>query len=425
MLSLAVQNTNKPIRIRNYVARNPKVGVDFIPPLNAKAEIQVKTQTLEQKQEALRNWTEFTSADLPAKFSWKSSKDIKKYHGFTPRGNLLSFPVNQWSCGCCWAISSATMHADRTAIWTQSQNTPLSAGFIMACMSDSLGCDGGFPSSAGDFLESHGTVEEKCWPYSWCSNSAECRSGTGNNNDLLPKCTGSCRSTGSTKRFKAIPNSVIAIIDPESIQLEILRYGPVVAVFRVFADFLLGKPKDAWRRTNNIYVHIPNKKIYETDKNADINNICGTREPNQCYMGNHAVVIVGWGTEKLKTPLELNGQIITELKYWIVRNSWGSSWNGDGYFNVAFSDPNTGINMSLAMDRPLRINGKQFGAVTTWFPDVEIKGPLKKSVLNSIKSTFSKTTTKKYSMAMIVVIATLAFILLLLVIGIFYFIRNP
>jgi C1A family cysteine protease len=35
---------------------------------------------------------------------------------------------------------------------------------------------------------------------------------------------------------------------------------------------------------------------------------------------NHAINIIGWGTD-----------IATNTDYWIVRNSWGTSWGDKGY----------------------------------------------------------------------------------------------
>lgn len=48
--------------------------------------------------------------------------------------------------------------------------------------------------------------------------------------------------------------------------------------------------------------------------------------PENCDCGtdiDHAVVVVGWGVTSNNT------------EYWIVKNSWGSSWGNNGYVWIA------------------------------------------------------------------------------------------
>ena len=40
-----------------------------------------------------------------------------------------------------------------------------------------------------------------------------------------------------------------------------------------------------------------------------------------CRQANHAVTIVGWGTEQ-------------GIPYYLIKNSWGSNWGASGFIKV-------------------------------------------------------------------------------------------
>lgn len=99
-----------------------------------------------------------------------------------------------------------------------------------------------------------------------------------------------------------------------NIRRDIYHWGPVSTVMKVFDDFL------KWN----------GKGIYEYDGKSDLKEV---------HIG-HAVVIVGWGTSSDKVP------------YWIVRNSWGTSWGNSGYFLMKRGTNNCEIEENVFVSYP-------------------------------------------------------------------------
>ena len=77
------------------------------------------------------------------------------------------------------------------------------------------------------------------------------------------------------------------------IRRDVYRWGPTSTAFKVYADLV------NWNKPDEVYIWDGKSK----------------------YLGGQAVSIVGWGETD-------------NYKYWIVKNSFGPKWNGDGHFKI-------------------------------------------------------------------------------------------
>jgi C1A family cysteine protease len=75
--------------------------------------------------------------------------------------------------------------------------------------------------------------------------------------------------------------------------------GPVEAAFDVYEDFTLYK--------GGVYKHVSGD-----------------------YLGGHAIKIIGWGT-------------LNNVDYWLVANSWTTTWGLDGFFMIQRGTDECGI----------------------------------------------------------------------------------
>ena len=127
-----------------------------------------------------------------------------------------------------------------------------------------------------------------CLPYEeyYCSNTGTC-SDTCQSGTCMDGSQGSTYYTSNVYQVTG------------SIEDEIYNNGPVTAVFSVCKSF------------DTFFANNPTG-VYTTD----------CTENSEDYIGGHAVKIVGYGTD------------ISGTDYWIIANSWGTSWGNNGYFHM-------------------------------------------------------------------------------------------
>jgi uncharacterized membrane-anchored protein YhcB (DUF1043 family) len=60
----------------------------------------------------------------------------------------------------------------------------------------------------------------------------------------------------------------------------------------------------------------------------------GDQQTPKDFLGCHAVTIVGWGIENRPFKLKSLDVEIKDIPFWIVRNSWGTTWGTNGYYKM-------------------------------------------------------------------------------------------
>jgi cathepsin B len=181
---------------------------------------------------------------------------------------------DQQQCGACWAFGASEAFADRYAI-NSGEVLVFSPEEMVSCDSSNFGCQGGYLNKANDYIVSHGVPVDSCTPYTAGSGSA-------------PSCKSKCADGSSMKLYKA--KHVSSAGSPTSIKNLIAAGGPVETGFTVYEDFFAYK--------SGIYHHVSGGQA-----------------------GGHAVKIIGWGVE-------------AGTNFWIVANSWGTSWGINGTFKI-------------------------------------------------------------------------------------------
>jgi len=188
----------------------------------------------------------------------------------------LIHPIrNQQRCGSCWAFSATEVLSDRVAIATGKASPVLSPEDMVSCDGTDNGCVGGKLAAAWQYIQDTGVVSDSCFPYTAGNGTA-------------PECASKCVDGSAFTKTKA--KTAYAIKGVTNMQKEIMTNGPIQVAFLVYKSLMAYK--------SGVY----SKHFWEL-----------------LPEGGHAVKIVGWGTE-------------SGTDYWLVANSWDTTWGMDGFF---------------------------------------------------------------------------------------------
>jgi len=193
---------------------------------------------------------------------------------------------NQGSCGSCWAFGTTGAVESSWAIST-GKLISLSEQQLVDCAGafGNQGCRGGLPSQAFEYIKHAGGIESGA-DYKYTGRDGSCRFQP---DKVAAKVTGEVNITEGKEAelFDALTN-----------------VGPVAIAFQVVSDF----------------------QSYRS----------GVYDSTRCRSGpmdvNHAVLAVGYNTDSSSGK-----------PYWIVKNSWGTSFGIAGYFYMVRNKNMCGI----------------------------------------------------------------------------------
>lgn len=185
---------------------------------------------------------------------------------------------DQGQCGSCWTFSSTGAVEGAWAIST-GKLVDLSEQELVDCATGvsygSHGCNGGQMEGAFKYIIEHGQCSDSSYPYT---------SG-------VTKTGGSCQKCSAVAHISSCsdvkPNDQISLMAAVAQQPVAIAISADTRLFQSYSGGVITSPS--------------------------------------CYTSlDHGVLIVGYGTE--------NGQ-----DYWLVKNSWSSSWGDKGYVKIAKS----------------------------------------------------------------------------------------
>lgn len=219
--------------------------------------------------------------DLPKAWDWRNVNGTS----YATRELNQHIPVY---CGSCWAHAALSALADRRKIIRRAQwpDIQYSVQVILNCATETAGsCHGGDPLGVYQFMHEHGLPEETCQLYR--ARDDECTP--------LNICRNCVPPAGNIEACSPVTDYPIHHVS---------EYGEIAGELNMMAE---------------IYERGPIACLIDATVLHDYTGgiLINTDEAHH----NHVVSVSGWGEE--------NG-----IKYWIIRNSWGTYWGEGGWFRL-------------------------------------------------------------------------------------------
>ncbi|CAN1314462.1 Senescence-specific cysteine protease SAG39 [Linum perenne] len=212
----------------------------------------------------------------PSLFKYENTSSVPDTMDWRTKGAVNPIK-DQGQCGSCWAFSAVAAVEGLTKISTGTL-TSLSVQELIDCdrTSNDQGCNGGFMDDAFQFVKTKGLTTESNYPYT--------------------AADGSCNTVKTSNSAAKINGYEDVPANDEQALLKAAANQPIAVAI------------DAGGSAFQFY----SSGVFTGD--------CGTNL-------DHGVAVVGYGTSEDGT------------KYWLVRNSWGSSWGdeGEGICGIAMS----------------------------------------------------------------------------------------
>jgi cathepsin X len=241
---------------------------------------------------------------LPEQWRWDNSLE-KNYLTYMKNQHIPEY------CGACWAFAATSALSDRIKIMRNATfpDIMISPQVLLSCSMENDGCHGGYGYSAYHWIYKNEITDDTCSPYRArghdngfkCSNTTMCK-------DCPGGAGGDCFVPDKYRVYNI--EGLGTVSGEEAMKQEIFQRGPIVCGISV--------PNDLFKNYTG--------GIYE-DQSGDMNIV-------------HDISVVGYGVED-------------GVKYWLVRNSWGTFWGESGFFRVVRGTNNIAIETDCAFALPV------------------------------------------------------------------------